>query len=182
VKPRSLSSFLAATAVLTTLLGACGSAPPATPVPAALNAPAGAQRAFVHHARGVQIYECRLADGAAAPAWAFVAPEAQLFDGAASNTAVGTHGAGPFWQGGDGSRIVGTVKARADAPAAGAIPWLLLSTQAQGGGAGAMSAVSHIQRINTAGGVAPAAGCAARDDAGKRARVPYTADYVYFKG
>lgn len=43
-----------------------------------------------------------------------------------------------------------------------------------------MNAVTNIQRINTTGGVAPAAGCASRDDAGKRARVPYTADYVYF--
>jgi hypothetical protein len=171
---------------LAALVGGCASTPPAMPaqpVPAAINAPTGTQRAFVHHARGVQIYECRLAEGAAAPAWAFVAPEAQLFADAGSSAVLGTHGAGPFWQAADGSRIVGTVKARADAPAAGSIPWLLLATTAQGGNAGGqMGPVTNIQRIHTAGGVAPASGCATRADAGQRVRVPYTADYVYFKG
>ena len=40
--------------------------------------------------------------------------------------------------------------------------------------------MSSIQRINTVGGVAPAQGCAGAADVGQQARVPYTADYVYF--
>jgi hypothetical protein len=135
--------------------------------------------AFVRHARGVQIYRCDAADGGAFK-WTFVAPEAQLFESAATPAALGTHGAGPFWQGNDGSRVVGKVKARADASNAAAdIPWLLLTTTAEGPN-GQMSAVKSVQRIKTVGGVAPASGFAAAADAGKQARVPYTADYVFF--
>jgi len=59
-------------------------------------------------ARGVQIYECRVRkDAGAGYEWAFVAPEAELFD--AKGNAIGRHGAGPTWQATDGSRIVGTL-------------------------------------------------------------------------
>lgn len=126
-------------------------------------------------ARGVQIYECRARkDGGYE--WVFVAPDAVLLD--AQGKAIGHHGAGPYWQSADGSRVVGTVTARADAPASGAIPWLLLSTKSSGP-AGAFSKVTSIQRVNTQGGVAPAAPCAA-PSAGTPARVPYTADYRFF--
>jgi Protein of unknown function (DUF3455) len=38
------------------------------------------------------------------------------------------------------------------------------------------------QRLNTAGGVAPGADtCAATADAGKKALVPYSADYFFYK-
>jgi Protein of unknown function (DUF3455) len=162
-------------------LTACASAPMAPAVPDSLKPEASQRMAFVRHARGVQIYRCDAADGGAFK-WIFVAPEAQLFDNAAGQAALGTHGAGPFWQGNDGSRVVGKVKARADAANAAAdIPWLLLTTTAEGP-SGQMSAVKSIQRIKTVGGQAPASGCAAAGDAGKQLRVPYTADYVFFAG
>jgi Protein of unknown function (DUF3455) len=149
---------------------------PAAPVPEALK-PAGERAVLSHHARGVQIYRCDAADGAFK--WAFVAPQAELFDNAQSQAAVGDHGAGPFWQSKDGSKIVGKVKGRADAPAAGAIPWLLLGTTSEGSG-GQLAPVRSIQRVNTVGGVAPAQGCSSHADVGQQARVPYTADYIYF--
>jgi Protein of unknown function (DUF3455) len=175
MKPSALAS-----PCLALLLIACASAPPTPPVvPDAIKAGAGEKLAFVRHARGVQIYRCDAAEGAAMR-WVFVAPEAQLFENSGAATVLGTHGAGPFWQANDGSRTVGKVAARADAPQPAAdIPWLLLSTTASGS-PGQMAAVSSIQRIRTAGGVAPAAGCAAAADAGKTARVPYTSDYVFF--
>ena len=160
-------------------LAGCAAVPPAPAVPASLKPPAGERKAFEHFARGVQIYRCALAAGAAAPAWSFVAPRADLFGSASSITATGHHGAGPFWQANDGSRVTGQVKARADAPQAGAIPWLLLATTPNGT-PGAMAAVTSIQRINTAGGSAPASGCAAAPDLGKDVEVPYSATYVYF--
>jgi hypothetical protein len=164
----------------TALLVACASAPQAPPVPDALKPGAQERAAFTRHARGVQIYRCD-ADGGAFK-WIFVAPEAQLFESAASQAALGSHGAGPFWQSTDGSRVVGKVKARADAVNAAAdIPWLLLTTTAEGP-SGQMSAVKSIQRIRTAGGVAPSSGCAAAGDVGKQSRVPYTSDYVFFVG
>ena len=142
-------------------------------VPAALE-PAGEVIAFTVSAKGVQIYECRMRKESTGNEWTFVAPEADLFD--ASGKKVGTHGAGPFWQATDGSRIEGSVKQRADAPAAGAIPWLLLTTRSVGGN-GTLREVTSVQRINTVGGVAPAGAC----EAGANARVPYTADYRFFK-
>jgi hypothetical protein len=85
---------------------------------------------------------------------------------------------GPHWESEDGSRIVGRTRESAEAPAAGAIPWLLLEARSVGG-EGAFSRVSSVQRIHTTGGVAPASGCSAAK-AGASARVPYTADYVFF--
>ncbi len=152
-------------------------ATPPAPIPANLQ-PAGETAAFTLFARGVQIYECRAGTAGAAPAWAFVAPEAELFERGGGGPVVGTHGEGPFWRAADGSQIVGRVAARADAPAAGAIPWLLLSTLPSTN-PGRMAPVSSVQRINTVGGVAPAGGCSAAE-VGKRARVPYTSDYVFF--
>ena len=133
--------------------------------------PTGSQLAMVVPARGVQVYECRAKAGDKAQ-WAFVAPDAELFD--IRGHRIGVHGAGPFWQAADGSRIVAKVKAKADSPA-GAIPWLLLESSSTGP-EGAFSRVTHIQRVNTTGGNAPARDC----HAGEQARVQYTADYRFF--
>ncbi|WP_439520893.1 DUF3455 domain-containing protein [Hydrogenophaga sp.] len=158
-------------------VAACAGAPITQPkVPAALE-PGGSVRTLATiSATGVQIYECRMASGSNAAAWTFVAPEAQLFD--ERGRSMGTHGAGPYWMGLDGSRVVGSVRARADAPESGAIPWLLLTTQ-NVGAPGVLSAVSFIQRLNTEGGIAPVTGCDAQS-IGRQVRVGYRADYRLF--
>ena len=97
----------------------------------------------------------------------------------ASDDNIGRHFAGPAWESRDGSRIVGTVQSRSDAPAADAIPWLLLTAKAEGR-EGAFSKVTQVQRLNTAGGNAPSTGCAASAD-GTTVRVPYVADYYLWK-
>ena len=156
------------------LLALAACAAPSPPVPAALAPSTSATTALVTGARGVQIYECRAkADGFE---WAFVAPRADLLDPA--GRVVGSHGAGPYWQAADGSRIVGRVTARADAPHAGAIPWLLLDTRSDGA-AGVLARVTQVQRLNTEGGLAPAAGCNP-ERLGQRINVPYRADYRFF--
>lgn len=127
-------------------------------------------------ARGVQTYECR-ANVSGSLVWDFIAPTAELFD--QKGQRVGKHYAGPTWELQDGSKIVGTLKQRADAPVAGAIPWLLISTKSTGG-SGQFSSISSLQRVNTVGGVAPRTGCDA-SNAGKRVDVPYTTDYYYFR-
>ena len=137
-------------------------------VPDSLRPGARESLAMVVPAKGVQIYECR------AEKWVFVAPEAELFD--RSGKKIGSHYAGPHWESADGSKIVGAVKARADAPKADAIPWLLLSAKSVGA-AGAFSDVTSIQRVATTGGLSPAGGCSQN---GMTARVPYTADYYFF--
>jgi hypothetical protein len=128
-------------------------------------------------ARGVQIYQCRAKPDAATGAeWVFYAPEAELFD--VRGRSVGSHGPGPVWEALDGSAIRGTVKARSDAPMAGAIPWLLLASKSTGK-QGSFSAITSVQRVNTVGGVAPIEGCD-RGTLGQAVRIPYTADYVFY--
>jgi hypothetical protein len=154
-------------------LAAHAGTPPAD-IPAPLHPASNETLAATVAASGVQIYECRA--GAAGFEWAFVAPDADLFD--ERGRPVGRHGAGPHWEAADGSRVVGTLKARADAPAAGAVPWLLLSVRPSGP-QGMFSRVTSIQRVNTAGGVAPSTPCTV-DTMGATARVRYTADYRLF--
>jgi hypothetical protein len=173
------TAAMALFAALATSLGGCASRrPPDAPVPPVL-VPAGEKAVERLAARGVQIYQCRSKpDAAGKPAaeWTFVAPEAELFDG--DGKPAGKHYAGPHWEAPDGSKIIGAVKSRADAPAAGAIPWLLLTARSMAGD-GRFAKISSVQRINTTGGVAPTDGC----DTGKigaNARVDYTADYVLF--
>ena len=71
-------------------------------------------------ATGSQIYACKpKAADPAAYEWAFIAPEADLAD--ADGRPLGKHYAGPTWESSDGSKIVGAVKEKAPAPAAGDI-------------------------------------------------------------
>jgi hypothetical protein len=138
-------------------------------VPEALQPAAHESLKRVISAKGAQLYECR------DQKWVFIAPEADLFD--AKGNRIGRHFAGPRWEAtGDGSRVVGTVKASAEAPLGGAIPWLLLSTKSEGG-SGYFSDVTSIQRLATRGGAAPGSGC---PHDGLQARVFYSADYYLF--
>jgi hypothetical protein len=154
------------------LVGGCAAS---SIIPEQLNPGAKETMTLIVPAKGVQIYECR-ANKAGAYEWAFVAPEAELFD--TTGKPIGKHYAGPSWEASDGSKIAGATKARADAPAANAIPWLLLGTKSVGG-EGSFSKVTSVQRVNTVGGVAPKVGCS-QDNAGTPARIPYSADYYFF--
>jgi hypothetical protein len=170
------------TAVFSLVLLVAGCANPRLPtsaveVPDKLNPGVGESLATIAHAKGVQIYECRARkDQAGEYEWAFVAPEADLFD--AGGTRIGRHYAGPHWESNDGSKVLGTTKEHADAPAAGAIPWLLLTAKSDGP-EGSFDAVTSVQRLNTVGGAAPKTGCS-QATAGTRARIGYTADYYFF--
>ena len=59
--------------------------------------------------------------------------------------------AGPTWEASDGSKVVGVVKAKVDAPDPRSIPWLLLETHGTGK-AGMFAKVTSIQRVATVGG------------------------------
>ncbi len=142
-------------------------------VPAQL-VPQGEREKMNYAAIGVQIYECKQSDKG--PAWTFVAPEADLFD--LNGKLVGKHYAGPSWESDDGSKIVGSLKARAESTRAGAIAHLLVATRSEVK-VGVFSDVSSLQRVNTVGGVAPSSGCDATK-LGQQARVYYTANYIYF--
>jgi hypothetical protein len=166
--------------LLVLLLAGCASPQPprsAVEVPDKLRPGADESLAMIVPAKGVQIYECRAGkDQVGGYEWAFVAPEADLFD--AGGNRIGRHYAGPHWESNDGSKVLGTVKERADAPAADAIPWLLLTAKSVGS-EGSFGKVTSIQRVSTVGGVAPKAGCS-QATVGTPARINYTADYYFF--
>jgi hypothetical protein len=139
-----------------------------------VDAPAGARLVLEAGAQGVQIYNC--AKSGDLYRWTFSAPEAALFD--AAGRQIGTHFAGPGWQLQDGSRIVGAAVAQAPAPEPGAIPWVLLRVAAHDG-AGGLSEVGLVRRIDTHGGTAPTDACDA-SHAGTQARMRYTARYLFY--
>jgi hypothetical protein len=146
-----------------------------TIIPQKLNPAANQSLTMIVPAKGVQVYECRASKNGGFE-WAFVAPDAALFD--TTGRQIGKHYAGPHWEAADGSKVVAKLVERADAPKAGDIPWLLLGAKSVGPD-GAFSKVTSIQRVNTVGGIAPKAGCS-QDNAGTPARIPYTADYYFF--
>jgi Protein of unknown function (DUF3455) len=180
----SAARYLSAAVILS--LGGCASTavdsgkgkigPP--DVPAQLRPAAGEVLFLEARGEGVQIYDCSL--NAAQPAtyeWTFRAPEAQLKD--SSGRVLGRHFTGPTWELDDGGSVVGELKARAPSPSPSAIPWLLLSARATAG-SGKLTATTSIQRLQTVGGIAPSVGCNAAN-AGKVARVPYTATYNFYR-
>jgi hypothetical protein len=145
-------------------------------VPASIAVPGGYEVAVRFSASGVQIYRCQpSATDATALAWKFVAPEATLFD--YEGHIAGHHYAGPTWEANDGSKILGTVVAKAPAPDGMSIPWLLLSASVVTPGR-TLGHAAFVQRLHTVGGAAPATGCGS-DTANTEIRVPYTADYYF---
>ena len=173
---KTLSTIAAALA-----LSACASAPMMMKVdnaalPEPVRVPAGQKVMMSTTGVGEITYECReKKDMAGAHEWAFVAPVATLYSG--DKKTVGKYYAGPTWEANDGSKVTG--KQLAVSPAApGNIPLQLVKTD-PAMGAGAMTGVNYIQRLNTKGGVAPAMACDAMNK-GKRQQVAYEADYVFY--
>jgi hypothetical protein len=154
--------------------GAGAQASPRPEVPDAIQAPAGEEVLLQAHAVGSQIYVCQAAaDGKSG--WTLKAPDAELRD--QHGELLGRHYAGPTWKHKDGSEVTGKATARADAPAAGSIPWLLVTATGHSG-QGVFSSVTSIQRVHTKGGLAPsAAGCSQ----GAEVKSPYEADYYFYR-
>ena len=156
---------------LSVLAAAAGTGAASAQVPAAIAAP-GETTVLTLHAEGAQVYECK-AGGDGKLAWSFREPIATLvLDG----KTVGRHYAGPTWEHMDGSAVVGKAAGNAPGKTASDIPWLKLEVTAHRG-SGALSGVSTVQRINTAGGVLTGA-C---DKAGAFHSAPYAADYVFLR-
>jgi hypothetical protein len=148
----------------------------AASIPESLAVPRGNRLAFQLDADGVQIYQCQ-APATGAPAWVFQAPAADLTK--KNGRSAGTHYAGPTWESNDGSTVVGSKLASYTGDAS-AIPWLLLQA-ASHTGRGHMSKVTFIQRLDTAGGLAPSTGCDA-EHVGRTTGVAYTATYAFYEG
>lgn len=166
---------LAALAMFGLAGDALAQAPALPELPAALK-PGDLKPYLAVPAKGVQIYACNKND-AGAFAWTFKGPEAELADTAGKN--IGKHYGGPTWEGNDGGKVVGAVKASAPAPGGNAIPWLLLDIKSRDG-SGQFTQAAGILRVNTVGGTAPTTGCD-EGHAGSEQRVPYTAVYYFLK-
>ena len=131
---------------------AAAQTPTVDQLPAALK-PAGMAVYLEVPATGVQIYTCGK-NNAGAWAWNFKGPEAELFD--TQKKSIGKHYGGPTWEGADGGKVVGAMKANAPAPGGSSIPWLLLTTKGAAGLNGdRLAGTTFIQRVNTTGGVSP---------------------------
>jgi hypothetical protein len=142
-----------------------------TPLPDAIAAQ-GEAIVLTLHAEGAQVYECKAGtDGKLA--WAFREPIATLL---ADGKTVGRHYAGPNWEYGDGSAVVGKAIGNAPGASANDIPWLKLEVASRRG-SGVLTPVTTVQRINTNGGKLDGA-C---DKAGLYRSVPYSADYVFLR-
>jgi hypothetical protein len=142
-----------------------------TPLPDAIAAP-GEAIALAVHAEGAQVYECKAgADGKLG--WAFREPVATLL---ADGKTVGRHYAGPNWEHGDGSAVVGKAAGNAPGATPNDIPWLKLNVISSRG-SGTLTGVTTVQRINTQGGKLDGA-C---DKAGAFKSAPYSAEYVFLR-
>jgi len=139
-------------------------------VPASLQTPEGNKVCFHTYAVGVQIYAWN------GSSWVFQAPEAVLFADAGHHGEVAIHYAGPTWESDSGSTVVGAKVAGVTVDPT-AIPWLLLRAVSNDG-SGVFADVTFIQRVNTSGGLAPAS---AGTSTGEIARVPYSAEYYFYR-
>lgn len=135
-----------------------------------LRPPARSKLAAHFHATGVQIYRW------SGRVWTFVAPEAVLYADTGRKEKVGKHFAGPTWESVGGSTVVGGA-ARRCTPDPAAIPWLSL-TAVSGDRPGVFRRVTFIQRMHTVGGLAPSAPGSV---VGEEARVPYSAEYLFYR-
>src|SRR5271170_2566558 len=145
-------------------------------VPPSIKVPAGERIILKAHASGAQVYVCASgADGK--PQWTLKAPDAELRD--EKGEVIGRHFAGPTWKLTDGSEVTGKAVAHVESREPNSIPWLLVSVVSHAG-SGALTAVTHIQRINTHSGQPPPA---AQCDATRRnteTRSAYSADYYFY--
>ena len=180
IKQISILSAVAAAA----LLSACGSMMPMAltfsqnGLPDAIKVPAGNKVAMETVGVGDITYECR--DKANAPGmteWVFVGPNAVLND--RSGKQVGKYYGPPAtWESMDGSKLTATQLAVAPS-SAGNLPFQLVKAN-PAMGSGAMTGVTHIQRVALKGGVAPGTPCTPANK-GTKEIVKYQADYIFWK-
>jgi Protein of unknown function (DUF3455) len=170
-----LVTGLAALAAAVPLSGVATAAPSAPDVPDGIAVEEGHKPFLIGHAVGVQIYRC---NGAS---WALVAPRANLYGD--NGKLIATHSGGPSWQATDGSKVVAQRIKDPVTVDPTAIPWLLLEAKqvTAGPDGDRLAGTTFIQRVATAGGLAPDPSTCTAETAGAEVEEPYTADYVFWK-
>jgi hypothetical protein len=133
--------------------------------------PKGKQPLLMVRAEGVQIYKfVQQGDEAG---WISVAPKADLLDYRTAEK-VGSHGEGPSWTHREGGTVAGKFIAKEKSPNRDAIDWLLLEAKSASGPP--FAKVTHIQRIDTWGGLPPGG----PGKVGEVREVRYHATYVFW--
>jgi Protein of unknown function (DUF3455) len=175
--------------------------PPPLP-PGMAPVPAGNKLFLGTHAVGTQNYVCQ--PSGAGVAYVLFTPQATLFGD--DGVQIITHFNSPnpdepntdptvvapqgmiraTWQFKDTSRVWAKVHQPNGAVTVDqdAIAWLLLDAVGhQPGPTGGVKLMqtTFVQRLNTTGGLAPKTGCSSLTDVGKKAFVPYTADYFFYQ-
>jgi hypothetical protein len=174
----STAAALAAAPVLLAGAAPAHAGPAAPEVPSTIDVVGDFKPYLVGHAVGWQVHTCK--PTATGYAWSFDGPVATLHDD--RGRLIATHSAGPTWTARDGSSVVGQLVDKVTVDAS-AIPWLLLraASRTSGPDGSRLAETTHIQRINTTGGLTPAAAECTADHVGEQRSVPYTADYVFWK-
>ena len=173
------------------------------PVPTNIQVPAGNTLYLKGQAQGTQNYICL--PSASGFSWTFFSPQATLFVtikwfGSDIRQQIITHFLSPnpteagtpraTWQSSIDTSAVwarvipGNSSSDPNFVAAGAIPWLLLTrvgSQRGPTGGGSLSDTTFVQRLSTAGGVAPSTGCSQPENVGATMLAPYTADYFFYR-
>ena len=176
-----IKSTLAAAAALALTACATGPAPmmySQAMLPASVQVPMGHKVVMETVGAGDITYECRAkANMAGQFEWVFVGPDAKLLD--RDGKQVGKYYGPPAtWEANDGSKVTGAQLAIAPG-GAGNIPLQLVKAN-PATGMGAMTGITYIQRVATAGGVAPAAPCTTATK-GQKQIVQYKSDYIFYK-
>jgi len=138
-----------------------------------IKAPSDREPVLQLSARGVQVFRCEKRDGKWI--WVFRQPDAELIND--RGAVVGRHGANFSFEHVDDSRLAATIAAHDDAPKSTDLRWLLMTTRSFG--KGAFEGVTHVQRVNTRGGMPPDHCEAAQ--ANQVLRVDFTADFVFYR-
>lgn len=160
-----------------TALPAVAAVSPPTGIAAGITVSADEAADFMLRAEGVHVFECKpLTTNANRFAWSFTAPDVTLYD---AGRAVARHAADNQFEAiADRSTVSAAIRARQDG-GANNLPWLLMRAQSTPD-AGLFAGVTSVQRVNTAGGVAPDSGCDG-NNVGKEARSAFRADYYFYK-
>ena len=173
------------------------------PVPDTIQVPEGNTPFLLGRGVGTQNYVCVPSPTVGKANWQLFTPEATLFNDQGEQLTTHFFGPNPeepssspfetglvraAWQDSrDTSSVWGAVvrpSSDANFVAPGAIPWLLIETVGTAvgpTGGSTLTKTTFIQRLNTAGGAAPSVGCSLPTDIGRKAFVPYTADYFFFQ-
>jgi hypothetical protein len=183
-KEASMKRFMLGCTLVLALCGVVASGAAARPAPQTVPGDPLDPRTYapqselflIAHAAGVQKYTCE-SNGS----WLFTDPEASLYK--STQKPAGKHfldfeTGRPSWQWKDGSSVEAARKVSV-AVTMDRIAWLLLRSTSTGRGSDGdrLASTAWVQRLNTVGGLAPAAACVP----GTKLAVPYEADYYFWK-